>query len=338
MTHIRSIKSTMSITILSIFVLLQGCALNGMPEGITMGTVRGWSDCYLISNGQVTATICPQVGGRILQYQLGKDRVFAEQRKFDGKILAPKEKPFHPGGYQLDVIPFVSRETPGYSELKAGPWAVEVLGPYQLRLSSSPTSPLGFHLTKTLTMDPKTGALTVDQTITNHSKSPIRFGLWDRTWTSGADYVFFPIRKKGQFKAGWDFTDNSKRWRDIPKIMKSDQFLEHDGLFIIDGKRNLHNAQMVAECPAGWMAWVKDNLLYVKRFAYEPKAAYGFDGGNVSIFNGGTKLPIIEIEPTGPIQTIPPGESSTFRIVWELRQLKQPVRKVDDLRKTVEGD
>jgi len=63
-----------------------------------------------------------------------------------------------------------------------------------------------------------------------------------------------------------------------------------------------------------------------------PEASYGFDGGaNVSVFTGGADLPIIEIEPTGPVQAIPPGESRTFRVVWELRRLEQPVRDVRDL-------
>ena len=318
-------------SLLAALALLQGYA-SALPDGIGKGTARGWGDCYFLSNGRVTATICPQVGGRILQYQLGDDRVLAEQRQYDGKTLATHGKYFHPGGYQLDVLPYLDRKTPGYDDQRAGPWDVEVTGPYELRLSSSRTNPMGFHLTKTLSMDPETGALRVAQTITNHSKKAVTFGLWDRTWTSGARYVFFPVRTGRRFKAGWDFTENSKRWRDIPMIMASGQYSLHEGLFVVDGKRSIHNAQIVAECDAGWMAWAKNDLLYVKRFPFHPEATYGFDGGaNVSVFTGGVKLPVIEIEPTGPVQAIPPGESRTLRVVWELRRLEQPVRHVHDL-------
>jgi len=305
---------------------------SALPEGIRKATVRGWSNCYILSNGRVTATTCPEVGGRILQYQLGDDKVLAEQRRHDGRTLATHGKYFHPGGYQLDVLPYLDRRTPGYDDQRAGPWGVEITGAYGMRLSSSRTNPLGFRLTKTLSMDRETGALTVAQTITNHSGKAITFGLWDRTWTSGAHYVFLPLRTGRRFKTGWGFTANSKRWRDIPTIMASGQYSLHEGLFVIDGKRALHNAQIVAECEAGWMAWVRDDLLYVKRFPFDAMAAYGFDGGaNVSVFTGGIKLPVVEIEPSGPVQTIPPGESRTFRVVWELRRLKQPVRQIHDL-------
>ena len=332
----RHVAKRPFLAVLPMLALLQGY-VSALPEGIRKGAVRGWSDCYFLSNGRVTATICPQVGGRILQYQLGDDTVVAEQRQYDGKTLATHGKCFHPGGYQLDVLPYLDRKTPGYDDQRVGPWDVEVIGPHSLRLSSSRTSPLGFHLTKTLSMDRETGALTVAQTITNHSQKVVTFGLWDRTWTSGARYVFFPVRTERRFKAGWDFTANSKRWRDIPKIMDSGQYSLHEGLFVIDGKRSIHNAQIVAECDAGWMAWVKEDLLYVKRFPFDPDATYGFDGGaNVSVFTGGIKLPIVEIEPSGPVQAIPPGESRTFRVVWELRRLGQSVRQVRDLVRLAE--
>jgi hypothetical protein len=65
----------------------------------------------------------------------------------------------------------------------------------------------------------------------------------------------------------------------------------------------------------GWAAFARDGDLFVKRFAYDPKAAYADLGANTEVYTSGDML---ELETLGPLGKIAPGASAEHVEQWHL--------------------
>lgn len=293
-------------------------------------TYHGWRNCCVISNGAVRAVICGDTGGRLICYALNGQNVLWEDERRHGDTNQTAGQAVFPGGYQLDVLPWIPKDTAGYAELWSGPAEVRITGDYGVEVHGSTDSPLGFSLSKAVTMDPKTGNLEVIQRVTNHSAQPQRLALWDRTWTVAPDYVFFPLHGRGVYENGWDFTENSKRWRDLKEILGSGQITVRDGIFIVDYKGL--DCQIVSDCEAGWLAWVRGTLMYVKRFGVAADATYPWEGGgNLSVYMSSAAKGMVELEPASPLYDLKPGETRSFTETWEVRRISAELRSAADV-------
>ena len=67
--------------------------------------------------------------------------------------------------------------------------------------------------------------------------------------------------------------------------------------------------------PNGWLAYLWQNTLFVKRAQYQPGADY-YDMGSSSQFYSNDKF--VELETLGPKATLKPGKSVTHRETWQL--------------------
>jgi hypothetical protein len=84
-----------------------------------------------------------------------------------------------------------------------------------------------------------------------------------------------------------------------------------------------------ADSDAGWIAYAREKMLFVKYFPVFPKANYS-DGGNTVEFYCSDR--VAELEPLSPEITLKSGENYTFPEKWTLIELDKEVTGYEQAR------
>lgn len=66
---------------------------------------------------------------------------------------------------------------------------------------------------------------------------------------------------------------------------------------------------------AGWAAYARQGLLFLKRIAWQDGATYPDYGSSTEVF---TQTTFLEVETLGPMQTLRPGEAAEHTERWWL--------------------
>ena len=189
--------------ILALSVALVCAAEDALPESVRKAEYKGWHDSYILTSpeAKISVTIVPAVGGRILNFARNGESIIFETPGSDGKTLANTTTGFWVGGYNVDVGPEV-RRPPDHKTMWMGPWQAEPAGPCAVKLKSEENAATGIQLSKKLSLDPKTGTLTLVQTMKNISDHETQYCLWDRTLCKGGGFCLIPLNKKSRFPKG----------------------------------------------------------------------------------------------------------------------------------------
>jgi len=179
---------------------------------------HGWRDCYELTNGLITVTLAPSLGGRVLQYRLGnhsffflgreelgrtyRDRGFRRYHFFGGSYLQlhPEERWGSTGGsfdraIMTDYPPhfYMGNYQLRTADIRPARAVVELTGPYPaLREKQSGKAVVvegdpatGVLATTRLEAYPYTTRLGVTHTIQNLSDKPQLWGVWEVTQLRG---------------------------------------------------------------------------------------------------------------------------------------------------------
>ena len=65
----------------------------------------------------------------------------------------------------------------------------------------------------------------------------------------------------------------------------------------------------------GWAAYLRGDVLYVKRFLHDPKATYPDGGSTVEIYSSAE---LLEVENLSPLVALKPGEEIVYPEEWWL--------------------
>jgi hypothetical protein len=87
-----------------------------------------------------------------------------------------------------------------------------------------------------------------------------------------------------------------------------------------------------ADSDAGWIAYARGRLLFVKYFPYSPKGDYSDGGNSVEVYFDKS---VGELEPLSPEVKLKPGESYSFPEKWTLIELNDEVTTFEEARKLV---
>ena len=200
-----------------------------------------------------------------------------------------------------------------------------------MSLTSETDKNLGMAIDKQILMAPDTGELGIVQRMRNESASTKSYCLWDRTLCKGGGFAFFPLNKHSKFKSGW-----SVRARIENKYVYDSESPSLPQVHILDGVLVTETAgepsKLGADSDAGWVAYVRGKLLFVKYFPYNRKGNYT-DGGNfVQVY---FDQRVAEIEPLSPEIKLEPGQNYSFPEQWVLIPLKREVTTVQQARELV---
>lgn len=294
---------------------------------------NGWGwDAVVLDNGLVTVTVVPEIGGRVMQYDLGQHRAIFVNEDEIGKCYQPNPgDPWHNfGGYKVWPAPQSAWGWPPPPTLDTGPYEWEITAETDDSVSVLLRSPVeqwrtpGLRLERSLTLYAGSSHLRVEQTIVNEGDQAQRWSVWDVTQhivnhPGETDYdnfwVYFPINPDSRYgDLGVRTSAASAAWAGeaAPGV--------YGVVFRPEGKK------IFADSHHGWVAYVdrRERYAYLKTFAVQEDQTYPDDGARVEVWIN--KQPLyLEVEVLGPIADIPPGGRTTFVEDWWATRLEGPV-------------
>jgi hypothetical protein len=300
------------------------------PKPVRSESYRGWDGSVILESVEaaVKAVVVPAVGGRILHYALDGDSIIHEPSGSEGLTLTNAKGPLRPGGYQCDIGPEV-RGIPRHDRLWLGPHRVEFPKPLQVLVTSEPDPTVGIQMSKEIFLDPESGDLGITQTMKNTSRQDVSFCLWDRTLVKGGGFAFFPLAKRSVFKQKW-----SVRHKVGDQLVYEGTHPSSPNVKIIDGmvvaRLSGEATKIGADSDAGWVAYARGTLLFVKYFPVTPGGNYTDGGNTVEIYWDAEKG---ELEPLSPEVRLAPGETYSFPEKWTLIELEKDVSEFDQIKK-----
>jgi hypothetical protein len=295
----------------------------------------GYDNLIELKNTTTRVVLEPNMGGRVLSYKLHDIEVLYQD---------PKQAGLHPGrngnvgriaGGRFDIGPAFA--LPQHKTLWQGKWKGEITGEFSARLTSQIDPDCGIQLIREFTLDPDNSRLRCRQTIINYNSRPVWAFFWSRTFAKGGGIALAPVPEMGHFPRGYALARPPRGGFDfLPEpeanIRIRDNILEFIGPSSIP--------KSIFNLSEGWMAYLTtEDILFLKTFPFNPDWRYGDPTQHhASLWFEGTT--IIEIEPNGPLEVIPPGGRASFHEDWHLASFPFPENRVVDLdylRKIITG-
>lgn len=272
---------------------------------------HGYTKAVELKLGKARAVLCPQAGGRVLEFSVGGA---------DAMYLDPAEKDWKPGkagpitagrfdyGPELTVAP--------HPKAWAGEWTAEITKGNSVKLTSPGDDPGGIRLVREFRLVPRgeSVGLSCTQTMTNVGKEVREVCHWGRSFSPGGGVCVVPLGDRpSRFPSKYAMYEDGAV---INVRAKDDNIRERDGfLEILAPPRK---PKLGFDTYAGWLAYVMPNdRVFVKRFAAHPDRVYNEAAGlTLSVWYPAG--PRIELEPIGPRERLKPGESASFTEDWWL--------------------
>jgi hypothetical protein len=272
---------------------------------------QGWSKNLRLSNGTAELIVTLEVGPRILSYT--KNGGFNPLKIYDDQVGTSGESVWrNRGGHRLWLAPETREIT--YCPDNA-PVAWEQLGPLAVRLTPPPESATGFQKQLDVTLAPTGTAVTIVHRVTRLGATPAELALWALTVMTPGGVALLPQPPLGEHPRDllpnrklvvWPYTDlGDPRWRFGPRFLRLRQ----------DTARGATKIGLADSL--GWCAYAVDGVVFVKRYDWNPAAAYPDGGCNFETFSNAKML---EVESLGPLVRLAPGACLEHTERWELRE------------------
>ncbi|HLY11485.1 MAG TPA: hypothetical protein VKW04_19440 [Planctomycetota bacterium] len=273
---------------------------------------------FIAADAKILAVAIPQAGGRVVHYSLDGDNILYNPMK--------NGQPQPGGGYGLDLGP--ERTIPPHPALWTGKHAWAMLGDI-VTITSLRDPAVGLRVEKNLMIDGATGALDILQRMKNGSDGERAWCFWDRTLCRAGGFGIIPLNPKSRFPAKWVLgTRRGPLWWEYNGTNPS-----HPGVKVLDGvlvtKAEGPEQKVGADSDAGWIAYIRGSLLFVKYFPYVPDGDYVDNGLSVAHYFNDT---IAELEPLSPEARLKPEGEFTFPEHWTLSRLSHEVTTHEEAR------
>jgi len=278
---------------------------------------HGYSQAIEIRLEKTKVVLCPQVGGRVLEFsQNGTDALWfdpAEKERKPGKP-GPASAGRFDYGPELTVT--------AHPKAWAGEWTAEISRAGTVKMTS-PKEDAGIQLAREfrLVRHGESVGLACTQTMTNTGTAIREVCHWGRSFSPGGGICIVPIGDRAsRFPSKYAMYEESA----IINVKAADENIrERDGcLEILAPPRK---PKLGFDSYAGWLGYAMPNgTMFVKRFATYPDRVYNEAAGlTLSVWY--PTGPRIELEPIGPRERLKVGESASFTETWWL--LPQPFPK-----------
>ena len=289
--------------------------------GVKVAPYLGYAQAVHLTNGHVTAVLCPEVGGRVLEYALnGNNALYLSDGE---KKWKPGDRPESSAG-RFDIGPELI--IPPRPTLWNGAWTTEIIADRHARLTSPDDPSTGVRLVRDFVLDEESTQLSCTQTIHNISEKPVEWCHWSRTFAVGRGICLIPLTAPSRFPKSYVMYEEGSLINmnpADPNIRVRDGFLE-----ILGTPRK---PKLGMDSYAGLIAYLSPNhLLFVKRFKTYPDRVYNEAAGlTISIWYPDNAM--IELEPIGPRERLQPHEHASFTEEWFLTEMPFPQSREVDL-------
>jgi hypothetical protein len=269
---------------------------------------HGYKQAVELARGNVRAVLCPEVGGRPLEFSIdGKNALYLDEQ--EGQRQAGRQPAVTAG--RFDFGPELT--TPSHPKLFAGQWTAEISGEYSARLVSQHDENTGVQLVREFELKgtDKSPWLSCRQTIVNVSSEVKEYCHWGRSFANGGGICLIPLEGKSRFPSKYALYEEGGL---INVKAKDDNIRERDGFLEILGPPR--KPKLGFDSYAGWLAYLMPgDLLFIKRFATYPDRVYNEAAGlTISVwYPQGNR---VELEPIGPRERLEPGQAAAFTEEW----------------------
>lgn len=272
----------------------------------------GLPNCYRLSNGTAEVVVTTDVGPRIIRYAFaaeGAENVLAE---LPNDVVTTEWGEWKPwGGHRLWLAP--EQKPRSYAPDNA-PVTMEPVGGNAVRVTAPDDPRTGTRKEMLITLDASGTGVTILHRVTNTGVWAIEAAPWAITIVAGGGMTILPQEPYRSHDDDvlparpmvlWSYTDfEDPRWTVGKKYIR----LRSDERAGTAQKAGAMNKQ-------GWAAYLRKDILFVKRFPYEEGASYPDYGCNCETF---TKGSFMEIETLAPLRSIAPGGTAEHTEQWSL--------------------
>ncbi|MFY9854692.1 MAG: hypothetical protein WAK26_12530 [Terracidiphilus sp.] len=271
--------------------------------GVTVQRIsyHGWSDCYLISNGQVEAVVVPAIG-RVMQLRLAgeADGTFWENRALDGQLHDAESNDWiNFGGDKCWPAPQAlwiehqGRDWP--PPVAFGERQVKAVISAQGVVVKSPVDPgFGIEVERRIELNAVQPVLRIATEYRKLTGGAVRVGIWTITQMKEPERVCILLPRVSKFTAGY------------VRLMSAEPAdLKIDGRLLSLGRHHRHQTKIGADGSS--LAWLGSSC--VIRIDAETQPGEYPDGGCVTeVYTNPDPLPYVELETLGPLTTMNPGD------------------------------
>jgi hypothetical protein len=324
-----------------VFIQIAVFGQGGVPSVESRTNYLNWGwDAVVLKNGIVTVATVPEIGARIMQYDLGRHAsIFVNESEL-GKTYTPGPSSSWPnfGGFKNWPAPQDRWNWPPPPTIDFGPYEVstisetadsvtiEAVGQKERWLTP------GLRFTRRTTIYKNSSRVRVDQTLVNEGATAARWSVWDITQSivhhpNKTDYdnfwVYFPIDPNSRYgKSGVRFEQNSPAWKgEVAPGIYGVQFLP-------DGKKIFSDSYGITD---SWACYADnlDGYVYAKVFPLFKGQEYPDEGAHVEVWVSNSPL-YLELEVVSPIVELAAnGGRYTFTEDWYAARLQGPVLAVN---------
>lgn len=282
-------------------------------DGAKVVSFYGYDDCIRLSNENVSVTLCPAAGGRVLEYSLNGTNVLYLPPGDEGwRYDANSNKPGNMNAGRFDIGP--EKMVKRGPLLWMGPWSGEITGDRSARLTSKVDPASGVKLTRDFKLAADSSHLLCTQTIHSVSDKPVNLCHWSRTFAVGKGIAIVPRSPLGRFPKGYVMYSDGKNMNFDPE---DTNIAVTDSAVIV--KAAPRYPKLGFDSMSGWFAYLAPtNQLFVKRYRTYPNRAYNEVAGlTISVWYPKDR-PTVELEPIGPAELLDPGDKASFTEEWWL--------------------
>jgi len=286
----------------------------------------GWPNCYRLSNRLVELMVTTDVGPRIIRFGfVGEENEFCEFEEMLGKRGGAEWQIY--GGHRLWHAPEAEPRTYAPDNL---PVKLEDHDRF-IRLIQPPESSTGIQKEMDVRLSPNKAQVEVVHRLRNTNHWAVELAPWALSTMAPGGTAIIPLPPRGSHPENlspantltlWAYTDmTDARWtwgfRNI--LLRQDT-------------RAKLPQKIGAMVPDGWVAYARNDHLFVKQFRFDRTAHYADFGSNVEVF---ASKRMLELETLGSLAHLPPMAVVEYIERWSLfRGVPTPTND-DDVEKHV---
>lgn len=285
-------------------------------------TYRSFGDCVRIFNDVAELYVTLDFGPRIIHYSLldSPNMMFTNERRVNIKQGGDFDEVFYPGAYwniyggnRLWVSPEMMPDTfyPDHEPVDFEPVPNGALFTCQPQIHNK------VQLSVRVSLDEDSSRAFLAYSVKNVDSVSRLMAAWSVTALDAGGWEIIPqqVVKKGvlpnRMISLWDYSDMSD-----PRIHWGKRFivLRHNSDIVNPFKIGINNVE-------GWACYINKGQCFVCHHDHDSDGVYHDFGASYESFINGD---YVEMESTGPLQTIVPGESAIHDEVWDLRAIDSP--------------
>ncbi len=299
---------------------------------------NGWN-AIAVQNGLISTVTVPDIGARVMQYNLGGHVSIYRDSSLNGKTYTPTAtSPFRNfGGFKNWPSPQYGPgrwSWPPPPTLDCGKYSYEILADTPDSATIKVTSPVeqwkapNLQYVRRMTIYKNSSRVKMEQFLLNTGSTVVNWGIWDNTQSVATHpgqndfkdfWIYFPINPKSVFdSSGVKYDQASAGW--VGEVAPG-----------IYGCQFTPNSQkLFADPDKGWICYVDqlDGIAFAKAFPVFEGAQYPDNGARVAVYMDSRD---VEVEVTGPVEDIPAGGMISFTEDWFAAKVNGPILNVNSV-------